>query len=165
MCRISIIAAATLLAATGALAQSPTTKKFLTDAIQGNYAEVQMGELAQQNSQNQEVRSYGKMLVTDHKSANQNAIDVAQSLHVPSPNGPSAKQKADHDKMAKLSGSKFDRAFAKHMVADHKKDIAAYKKEAKSNDAAGQYAQEALPTLEKHLEHAQQLQKETTARR
>jgi hypothetical protein len=43
------------------------------------------------------------------------------------------------------------------MVADHKKDIKAYEKEAKKNDAAGAYAKETLPTLKKHLETAQSL--------
>jgi hypothetical protein len=40
---------------------------------------------------------------------------------------------------------------------DHKKDMKAYEKEAKKNDAAGAYAKEALPTLQKHLETAQSL--------
>jgi putative membrane protein len=59
--------------------------------------------------------------------------------------------------MSKLSGDNFDHEFAKHMVADHKKGIKAYEKEAKKNDAAGAYAKEALPTLHKHLEAAQSL--------
>jgi putative membrane protein len=70
---------------------------------------------------------------------------------------PNSKQKAMYDKMSKLSGDSFDREFAKHMVADHKKDIKDYEKAAKKNDAAGAYAKEALPTLHKHLETAQSL--------
>ena len=56
------------------------------------------------------------------------------------PGGPNAKQKADYDKMAKMSGADFDKMFATHMVADHQKDIADYKQEAKMKDAAGGYA-------------------------
>jgi putative membrane protein len=45
-------------------------------------------------------------------------------------------------------------------VADHKKDIAAYKKETKSkNQTAAAYANETMPTLQKHLQTAQSLQK------
>jgi putative membrane protein len=40
------------------------------------------------------------------------------------------------------------------MVADHKKDISEFQKEAKKNDAAGSFAKETLPTLQKHLEAA-----------
>jgi hypothetical protein len=48
---------------------------------------------------------------------------------------------ADYDKLAKESGPRFDRAFASHMVMDHEKDIAEYKKEAKRSDAAGELAE------------------------
>jgi putative membrane protein len=51
------------------------------------------------------------------------------------------------------------------MVADHKKDIAAYQKASKAKDAAGQYAQSTLPTLQKHLETAQSVQKQAAAKR
>jgi hypothetical protein len=44
-----------------------------------------------------------------------------------------------------------------HMVEGHKKVIKEYEKEAKKSDAAGSYAKEALPTLHKHLETAQNL--------
>jgi len=72
---------------------------------------------------------------------------------------PSPKQKADYDKMAKAQGAAFDKAFAEHMVMDHKKDISDYKRAANKNDEAGQYAKESLPVLEKHLQTAESLQK------
>jgi putative membrane protein len=82
---------------------------------------------------------------------------VAKSVGLTPPSESNSKQKAMYDRMSKLSGANFDREFAKHMVDDHKKDIKAYEKEAKTSDAAGAYAKEALPTLHKHLEAAQSL--------
>jgi putative membrane protein len=76
------------------------------------------------------------------------------------PTGPSKKQKSNYGKMAKLKGDAFDKSFARDMVADHKKDIAAYKKEAKQDDPAGHYAKDSLPTLRKHLDTAESLVKE-----
>jgi putative membrane protein len=73
------------------------------------------------------------------------------------PDGPNAKQKADYDKMAKMSGADFDKMFATHMVADHQKDLADYKREAKMKDAAGEYASGEVDTLQKHLETAKSL--------
>jgi putative membrane protein len=64
-----------------------------------------------------------------------------------------------------MSGAEFDRRFARHMVADHQKDIAEYKKEAKQNDAAGQYAKAELDTLQKHLEAAKSLSSSKTSSR
>lgn len=148
------------LAGGAALAQDKAdkpTQKFLTQAIEGNFAEVKMGELAQSNGQSAAVKSYGQELVSDHGSANQKAMDAAKSLGVTPPSGPNAKQAADYDKMAKLKGAAFDKEFSKHMIKDHKKDIGDYKKAAKLHNAAGQYATDALPTLQKHLQDAQSL--------
>jgi putative membrane protein len=148
-----------------AFAQDSAVKKFLTEAIQGNYAEVQMGELAQKNAQSEDTKVYGQMLATDHNDANKKATDAAKSLNINAPAGPSAKQKAAYDKMAKMNAAAFDKMFAQHMVADHKKDIAKYKAASKKQDAAGQYAQGALPTLQKHLEEAEKLAKQKTSGR
>ena len=65
--------------------------------------------------------------------------------------------------MSKLSGDAFDRQFVRHMVDDHKKDVAEYQREPKRrNDPAAGYASETLPTLQKHLQTAQSLIKAAT---
>ena len=69
MTRLSMIAAAILMISTAAFAQDRAERKFITEAIQGNLAEVQLGELAQKNAESQEVKSFGQMLVTDHNAA------------------------------------------------------------------------------------------------
>jgi predicted outer membrane protein len=143
-----------------AQAQDRPSKKFLTEAIEGNYAEVQMGQLAQKNGNTDEVKSFGKMLETDHDAANQKATQVAQSLAISPPSGPNKKQKADYEKLAKMDGAAFDKMFAEHMIKDHKKDISEYRKAAKIRGAAGEYASNTLPTLQKHLDTAQSIQKQ-----
>jgi putative membrane protein len=163
MRKVGIATAAFVLLATSAFAQDKSaSQKFLTEAIQGNYAEVEMGKLAQKNGQSQQVKSFGQMLATDHGSANEKAMQAAKSMGLTYPNGPNAQQKSDHDKMAKMTGAQFDKEFAQHMVKDHQKDIAEYEKESKMQDAAGKYAQETLPTLKKHLETAQNIEKSAT---
>ena len=150
---------ATLMAISiaSASAKDKQSETFLKKAIEGNFAEVSMGELAQQNGQSDAVKSFGRMLSTDHAAANQKALNAAQALGMNSPGGPNAKQKADHDKMSKMTGAGFDKMFATHMVADHQKDIAEYKKASKSKDAAGEYASGQIDTLQKHLETAKSL--------
>jgi putative membrane protein len=160
---IPIVASIALLSTT-ALAQDKASQKFLTEAIQGNLAEINMGELAQKNGQAAEVKAFGQMLATDHGAALQNAKEVATSLGVAPPTSPNAKQKADYDKMVKIIGASFDKEFAKHMVMDHEKDIAAYQRASKTKDAAGEYAQRTLPTLRKHLETAHSIQKQPSRR-
>jgi putative membrane protein len=154
-----------LILTSSSFAQDKASQKFLKEAIEGNLAEVQMGQLAQKNGASDGVRSFGQTLQKDHSDANQKATSAANSLGVTPPSAPNSKQKATYDRMSKLSGANFDREFAKHMVDDHKKDIKAYEKEAKKNDAAGTYAKEALPTLQKHLETAQSLTGTATTRK
>jgi len=141
----------------GAGAKDKPSQTFLKAAIEGNFAEVSMGDLAQKNGQSDDVKAYGKMLSADHAAANQKALDAAKGLGVNPPTGPNAKQKADYDKMSKTSGVAFDKMFATHMVADHQKDIAEYKKAAKNKDAAGEYAAGQIDTLQKHLDAAKSL--------
>src|SRR5947209_2384630 len=164
----SILAAAAIafsLASGSAFAQG-ADQKFIKEAIEGNLAEVQMGQLAQQNGASQGVKDFGQMLVTDHGQANTKAQSVASALNVTPPTEPNAKQKKDYDKMSKLNGAAFDKAFAQHMVADHKKDIAEFQKETKSkNQTLAAFASDTLPTLQKHLKSAQALQKSAKSAR
>src|SRR5919202_1926811 len=114
--------------------------------MEGNLAEVKMGELAQKNGGSDGVRSFGQMLQQDHAAANKKAENVAQSMGMTPPTEPNSKQKADYDRLSKLSGDKFDREFASHMVADHKKDIKEFQTEAKkSGDKPAGFANETLP--------------------
>jgi putative membrane protein len=151
-------AAALILSVSAVSAKDKAGETFLKKAIEDNYAEVSMGDLAQKNGGSDGVKSFGKMLSTDHAAANQKAIDAAKSIGMTSPPaGPNAKQKADYDKMSKMSGANFDKSFAAHMVADHQKDIAEFKKQSKTKDAAGEYASAQLDTLQKHLDAAKSL--------
>jgi predicted outer membrane protein len=53
-----------------ASAKDKPSEAFLQKAIEGNFAEVSMGDLAQKNGQSAGVKSFGKMLSTDHAAAN-----------------------------------------------------------------------------------------------
>src|SRR3954453_18678074 len=136
--------------ATPGFAKDFAGKMFLTKAIQGNLAEVQMGQMAQEKSQNSDVKAFGQQLVTDQKDANSKATAVANDIGVTAPEEPSNKQKADYDKLSKLSGDAFDKQFAKHMVMDHKKNISEYRVDSKKKDPTASYASDTLPTLQKH---------------
>jgi len=140
-------------------------QKFIAEAIQGNLAEVKLGELAQQKGQSDGVKTFGQHLATDHGAANQKAMNLASQIGVTPPLEPNAKQKAIYDKLAKLSGPAFDRQFAQAMVKDHKEDIAKFQKEAKKTTPAGGFAKEVLPDLQKHLQEAEKLTRSNTAAR
>ena len=139
---------------------SKADQQFLKEAIQADMAEVQVGQLAQQKGQSEDVKQFGQMLQQDHNQNLQQAQQLAQQYNVTAPTEPSAEQKKMHDKLGKLSGQQFDRQFAKDMLADHKKDIAKFQKEAKGNGPFAQFAQQTVPVLQKHLQTAQGIEKQ-----
>jgi putative membrane protein len=144
-----------------ALAKDSASQKFLAKAIQGNLAEVAMGQLAEQQGSSSDVKAFGQTLQKDHSDANTKAMAAASALGMDAPSEPTKKQISEHDQLAKLSGDRFDREFARHMAMDHKKDIAEYSRAAKmkSGDQAVTYAAETLPVLQSHLKTAEGLTK------
>ena len=153
-------ALASMLAVPPALADNTKADAFMQKAIAGNLAEIKVGQLAQQKGASEGVRHFGTVLEQDHSTANQQAMTAASSMGVTPPAEPGRMEQAEYRHLASLSGSAFDKAFVKAMVKDHKKDIAEYKKEAKaSNSAAASYAQSSLPTLKKHLQLAESLER------
>jgi len=157
-------AALLALGAQGALAAtiSSTGTTFVKNAIQGDNAEIKMGQLAQQNGGTQGVKDFGKTLVSDHTTAKQQAEDVAKQMGVTPPSGVKPDAQQTYDKLSKMSGASFDREFAQHMVMDHRKDIAEFREQARAGSGpAAELATKQLPTLEKHLRTAQDLQKQS----
>ena len=65
MAKRTLIAVAALVGSIAAAsAADKAEQKFMQNAIQGNLAEIQMGQLAQEKAQSADVKSYGQMLVT-----------------------------------------------------------------------------------------------------
>jgi len=129
---------------------------FLTDAIRGDMAETNAGELAQKKSKDEDVKDFGEMLVVDHHKHKIQASSLAVNKKATVPDEPSAEQKAEHDKLSSLSDEDFDHEFLTAMVADHKKEIEKYEQQTQSDDAdIASFAKETLPVLRKHLETAE----------
>ena len=68
-------------------------------------------------------------------------------------------EKRETDRLLKLSGAEFDRAYMNHMVRDHKKDVKEFERESqKAADLDVQsWASKTLPTLQEHLRMAQDI--------
>src|SRR5205085_2385123 len=73
---------------------------------------------------------------------------------------------ANMDKLSKLSGAEFDRAYMSMMVKDHKKDVKEFQDEAnkgQDTDVKG-FASTTLPTLQEHLRMAEDVNSRTSAK-
>ena len=132
-------------------------KAFVEKAAVGGMAEVQMGKMAQQKGSSDQVKQFGGRMVDDHSKANDELKQIASAKGIALPTDLDAKHKSKMDKMEKLSGAQFDRAYMDDMVADHKEDVAEFKKQASSGKDSDlkAFAAKTLPTLEDHLKMAQ----------
>ena len=148
------------MAMNGAASSGAIDTAFVTEAMKGDNSEVALGNLAQQKGSSAGVKDLGKMLVTDHGAHKQVVADLAQKANVPVTNDLNDEAKAEQKKLEGLSGAAFDKEFVRATVEDHQKDIAKYEQEAKSGDAqTAAMAKTTLPTLKKHLQTAQALEK------
>jgi putative membrane protein len=137
--------------------KSNPDRQFVMDAAQGGMAEVELGQLATQKASSDAVKQFGQRMVTDHGKANDELKTLAQSKSITLPTDIGAKHKATKDKLEKLSGAAFDRAYMQEMVSDHRKDVSDFRKESQSgkDPDVKAWAAKTLPTLEEHLKMAQ----------
>lgn len=157
--RLAFVAGAAL-AVTFAVASQSDEQTFIKEAVQGNIAEVQLGELAAQRAEADTIRKFGETLRMDHQAALKRATNLAKSLKVEPPTQPATDARGIFDGLSQLSGSEFDAAFVSHMITLHEAAIAKYSRNASSdNDAVATMVAEALPKLKAHLATAQALQK------
>jgi len=143
----------------GSVGSKADDKNFMMKAAEGGLAEVQMGQLAQQNGQSQEVKDFGQRMVTDHTKANDQLKEIASQKGVTLPTSPNSHDQAEYNRLSKLQGDAFDKAYSKMMVSDHKKDVAEFKREANSGSDPDvkNFASQTLPTLQEHLQMAQKM--------
>jgi putative membrane protein len=147
--------------ATAAKSRPVGDAHFAKEAAQGGMAEVKLGQLAEEKGSNDTVKSFGKRMVEDHSKAGDKLKEVASRESITLPTDISAKDQATYDRLAKLNGAAFDRAYARDMVKDHETDVAAFQKEANAgkDDSLKSFASETLPTLQDHLKQAKDMMK------
>jgi putative membrane protein len=134
-------------------------KRFIQHAEQGGLAEVQLGQLAVNKASTQQVKDFGKKMMDDHSQVNRELVQLATRDGIQLPKELNAKDEALRQRLEKLHGDAFDRAYMQNMVQDHKQDIAAFEHEIQSgqNADAKEFANQTLPALKIHLQRAEQI--------
>jgi putative membrane protein len=130
---------------------------FVTKAAHGGMAEVKLGTLATQKASNADVKAFGQQMVDDHSKANDELKQLASTKGITLPTDMDAKEQAKYDRLSKLSGAEFDRAYMKEMVSDHRTDVSEFRRESQSgtDPDVKAWAAKTLPTLEQHLQMAE----------
>jgi len=135
-------------ASTGDSSLSEKDKTFMKKAAKGGTMEVAMGQVAEQKGQSEDVKSFGKRMVTDHSKANDELKSIASKKGVQLPS-------KEHN--AKWTS---DKAYMDMMVKDHEKDLAEFKEEASdgSDPDLKKFADDTAKMVQEHLDLAKETQ-------
>jgi putative membrane protein len=139
--------------------------EFMKNAAIGGMAEVELGKLAQQNGHAQQVKDFGARMVQDHSKANDELKSIAQQKGVQLPDQLDAEHQAMRDRLAKLQGDAFDRAYMRMMTTDHDKDVKEFRKEAQASKDPDlkRFARDTLNTIEQHDQLAHNVDRQLTS--
>lgn len=144
--------------ATGDLV-NPYDRQFMMKAAEDGLAEVHLAQLAQQKASSESVKALAKNIEQDHTKANAELKRIAGLRNVDLPAAPPATgaHKKNMDKLEKLSGGEFDRAYLRAMVKDHRSAVKLFERQSTNgmDSDLKTFASNTLPTLQNHLQSAQ----------
>ena len=132
----------------GGSSLSEKDKTFMKKAAKGGTMEVAMGQVAEQKAQSDDVKSFGKRMVTDHSKANDELKSIASKKGVQLP--------------SKEHSGKWtsDKTYMDMMIKDHEKDLAEFKEEANngSDPDLKKFADDTAKMVQEHLDLAKETQ-------
>ncbi len=147
--------------------QNFADQAFVAKALAGGDAEVQLGRLAEQKTQSDDVKQFAQKMVSDHTQMGDKWFKpVAKQLGVAEPKGPDKKDKKLIAQLETLSGPQFDAEYIQAMVKDHKQDLKNFTEEAQATQDPNvkQVAQHGAQIIQQHLQLIEQIAKITTWR-
>ena len=135
-------------------------RKFLENAIQGSYAEIEGSQLALEKTESPEVKHFAEMMIKDNGLMVKEAAKLAQTKGVTPPDGPSVVQTTEITALKALTGGAFDAMYVNRIgVASHEATVEMFEKasnEAQDADVRAM-ATDTLPKLREHLKMARDL--------
>jgi putative membrane protein len=171
-----MIVAATLLISTSAFAQSvgektgvnstlgisPTTADFVKEAAMSDMTEIAASKLGQERGNAQE-KSFAGQMITDHTKTSTELKGLVTSADAKA-DIPTALDSSSQSKVDKLKNAKpqdFSSDFDSMQVSAHKDAVSLFERYAKGGDnpKLKDWAGKTLPTLQHHLQMAQDLDK------
>lgn len=136
---------------------------WINDQLADGDLEVRLGRLAQERGASADVRAFGAMMVEKHTTAGTELKRVANRHNVPAADATGG----DHDdaddrieRLSKLSGEEFDRAYLDLVVEEHEDAIDALEDKARDDDEHADlkdWAAKTLPDVRQHLQRAKDL--------
>jgi putative membrane protein len=152
-------AASSATASSSSSTSANADQDFIANAAKGNRAEVTLGKMVASKTKDPSVRQFAQQMVKDHTTALNELTQLAQSKNITLPEGLPDDATALQSKLSSASGKALDKDYMDSMVDDHKKDVSEFQdasQNAKDPDVK-QWAAKTLPTLQAHLQKAEQI--------
>ena len=120
---------------------------------------MKLGELAKQKG-SPKIQEFGDKMVKDHGKVNDELKHLISQKGATLPEDLNRREEREWEHLQKLSGKDFDKAYAGHMVKEHKKDIKEFETAAKDcqDPDLKAFAQKTLPILQQHEQMAEQME-------
>ena len=160
-------------------------RDFVNDMLSDGMAEVELARLAKDRAASPDVKQFAQMMTEDHTKAGQQLKQVASTYAIPQDAKIDEKHKDLMDKLMKVRGADFDKEYMNAMVDGHEDAVRALRSRVDENRSLGdrltgknpenpasvkpepagdrvtmainQWAAEALPVVERHLDRAKQI--------
>ncbi|TCZ55247.1 DUF4142 domain-containing protein [Roseicella aquatilis] len=177
-------------ASTASRAEVVTAQEFMRLAAMSDRYETASSRIAEEKAQHAEVKAFARQMVQDHEKTTQELQTLLQQIPgagtaatTPLPVGREAQGTAESGRITnaqggpqhegldqqhtallqqlqQVSGTEFDRLYARQQVMMHQQAVDMFRNYSQSGDNAQlkQWAAQTLPTLQKHLEMARTLQ-------
>lgn len=135
------------------------SQRFLRLAAIDGAADVQLAEVALMRAGRSDVKALAQRIKSDHEQANELLKSLAAQRGAAISSETDNKRKRATQRMARLHGEEFDRAYVNAMVKDHKHDIKEFEKEARDgkDPELKAFAAHTLLVTRQRLEQAQQI--------
>jgi putative membrane protein len=153
----------------GLIYAQTTQDSFMSKAMEMSQANINLGRMAQEKAEDQKVKDFAETDVQDHTQALQKMRE-GQGESESEPALTKEHQQMS-DQLSRLSGAEFDKAYMDAMVRDHQQAIQTFQQAANTGTGNARQkpgtdtksdadiAREMLPTLQQHLNQAEQIDK------
>ena len=150
---------ALLLSAAASLAYANEATDFVDEASAKGVAEIETAKIALEKGTAADVKEFAQMMIDDHTAANQKLQALAQGKKWEVASEADLMSKAKAMILKLRDGESFDQAYANNQVVAHEQTIELFRKQAQEGQDSDlkAFANETLPKLEQHLQHAKEL--------
>jgi len=138
-------------------------RQFARDAAITGLSNVELDKLAAEKASSEAVRQFGKQLLEDQTKTNDQLKQVANQQNISTPDALDSKRKSVIDKVAKLSGPEFDKAFLKQQLKEQEAQVRNFSDEAQrgTDPNIKTFAAGTLRNLQQQLAATKNLNKST----